>query len=371
MTITDATHALAVQSRRKARLDAVSRRVTGGVRFVDLAARVEPSWVEAVAVVQAVCAQLQPGQAAPAIDAIRVSTSGEVSFAAVASADEVTAVRGVGRLLTEILPTGDCPLSVIEASERASRAPTALISARAFGDALTCLPHAHGPRELAQYVRAAEAAARPAMPAAASETFSTRNINQSIDESLQRYTEVIGRALAAGLRVRGYVSCAFGCPFEGPVTPAAVLRVTRALLDAGVYEVAVSDTIGIGHPGQVRELLAFLGGELPFDRLALHFHDTRGTALANVLAALDAGITTFDAAAGGLGGCPFAPGASGNLATEDLLYMLDGLGVETGVSLAGVAAASDMLAARLDHPLRSRYLQAERASHARIARGIS
>lgn len=204
--------------------------------------------------------------------------------------------------------------------------------------------------------------------AAASETFSTRNINQSIDESLHRYTEVIGRALAAGLRVRGYVSCAFGCPFEGPVTPSAVLRVTRALLDAGVYEVAVSDTIGIGHPGQVRELLAFLGGELPFDRLALHFHDTRGTALANVLAALDAGITTFDAAAGGLGGCPFAPGASGNLATEDLLYMLDGLGVQTGVSLAGVAAASERLAARLDHPLRSRYLQAERASHTGTAR---
>ncbi len=201
--------------------------------------------------------------------------------------------------------------------------------------------------------------------AAASETFSARNINQSIDESLHRYTDVIGRALAAGLRVRGYVSCAFGCPFEGPVTPAAVLRVTRALLDLGAYEVAVSDTIGVGHPGQVRELLAFLGGELPFDRLALHFHDTRGTALANVLAGLDAGITTFDAAAGGLGGCPFAPGASGNLATEDLLYMLDGLGVETGVSLAGVAAASEMLAARLDHPLRSRYLQAEQATRAR------
>lgn len=204
--------------------------------------------------------------------------------------------------------------------------------------------------------------------AAASETFSTRNINQSIDESLQRYSEVIGRAVAAGLRVRGYVSCAFGCPFEGPVTPAAVLRVTRALLDAGVYEVAVSDTIGIGHPGQVRELLAFLGTDIPFDRLALHFHDTRGTALANVLAGLDAGITTFDAAAGGLGGCPFAPGASGNLATEDLLYMLDGLGIETGVSLAGVAAASEQLASALDHPLRSRYLQAEHATRAR-ARG--
>ncbi|MBL8136177.1 MAG: hydroxymethylglutaryl-CoA lyase [Acidobacteria bacterium] len=205
--------------------------------------------------------------------------------------------------------------------------------------------------------------------AAASETFSTRNINQSIDDSLARYAEVIARALAAGLRVRGYVSCAFGCPFEGPVPPPAVLRVTRALLDAGVYEVAVSDTIGIGHPGQVRELLAFLGAELPFDRLALHFHDTRGTALANVLAALDAGITTFDASAGGLGGCPFAPGASGNLATEDLLYMLDGLGVTTGVSLAGVAAASEMLAASLDHPLRSRYLQGARATRARTASG--
>lgn len=203
--------------------------------------------------------------------------------------------------------------------------------------------------------------------AAASETFSRRNINQTIDESLQGYTAVIGRALAAGLRVRGYVSCAFGCPFEGPVTPAAVLRVTRVLLDAGVYEVAVSDTIGIGHPGQVRELLAVLGTEIPFGRLALHFHDTRGTALANVLAGLDAGITTFDAAAGGLGGCPFAPGASGNLATEDLLYMLDGLGVETGVSLAGVRAASETLAVRLDHPLRSRYLQAERATRARSA----
>lgn len=198
--------------------------------------------------------------------------------------------------------------------------------------------------------------------ASASETFSMRNLNQSMDVALQRYTEVIGRALDAGMRVRGYVSCAFGCPFEGPVAPAAVLRVTRALLDAGVYEVAVSDTIGIGHPGQVRQLLGYLGRDVPFDRLALHFHDTRGTALANVLAGLEAGITTFDAAAGGLGGCPFAPGASGNLATEDLLYMLDGLGVHTGVSLAGVAAASSTLAVCLDHPLRSRYLQAEQAT---------
>ncbi len=164
--------------------------------------------------------------------------------------------------------------------------------------------------------------------AAASETFSTRNINQSIDESLHRYTEVIGRALAAGLRGARICVVCVRVSVRGAGDAGAVLRVTRVLIEAGVYEVAVSDTIGIGHPGQVRTLLTFLGGELPFDRLALHFHDTRGTALANVLAALDAGITTFDAAAGGLGGCPFAPGASGNLATEDLLYVLDGLGVQ-------------------------------------------
>lgn len=201
--------------------------------------------------------------------------------------------------------------------------------------------------------------------AAASETFSARNINQSIDESLAGYAAVITGANAAGLAVRGYVSCAFGCPFEGTVAPDAVRRVTGALLEAGVYEVAVSDTIGIAHPGQVRDLLARLMAGLPAHRLALHFHDTRGTALANVLAGLDAGITTFDAAAGGLGGCPFAPGASGNLATEDLLYMLDGLDCATGVSLAGVAAASRALAARLDHPLRSRYLQADEAARRR------
>jgi isopropylmalate/homocitrate/citramalate synthase len=137
-----------------------------------------------------------------------------------------------------------------------------------------------------------------------------------------------------------------------------VHAVSAALLEAGAYEVAVSDTIGVGHPGQVQALVAFLAARLPGDRLALHFHDTRGTALANVLAGLDAGITTFDAAAGGLGGCPFAPGAAGNLATEDLLYMLDGLGIDTGVSLAGVAAASRALASAVGHAPRSRYLQA-------------
>jgi hydroxymethylglutaryl-CoA lyase len=198
--------------------------------------------------------------------------------------------------------------------------------------------------------------------ASASERFSEANIGQSIDESLDRYRRVIAAAVAARLPARGYVSCAFGCPFEGRVAFDAVRRVSAELLAAGVYEVAVSDTIGIAHPGQVLALLSHLMPDIPATRLALHFHDTRGTALANVLAGLDAGITTFDAAAGGLGGCPFAPGASGNLATEDLLYVLDGLGVQTGVDRAGVAAASRRLATRLDHPLRSRLLQADAAS---------
>ncbi len=195
--------------------------------------------------------------------------------------------------------------------------------------------------------------------AAASERFSAANLNQSIDQSLTRYGEVTRTALGAGLPVRGYVSCAFGCPFEGAVSASAVIRVTRALLDQGVYEVAVSDTIGVGHPGQVRALIAALAeAGIPLSRVALHFHDTRGTALANVLAALDLGVATFDASAGGLGGCPFAPGASGNLATEDLLYMLDGLGVVTGVSIDRVVAASAALGSRLSHPPRSRYVQA-------------
>lgn len=198
--------------------------------------------------------------------------------------------------------------------------------------------------------------------AAASERFSQANINQTIDDSLARYAEVAAEAGRHHLPVRGYVSCAFGCPFEGAVAPAAVARVGAALLAMGAYEVAVSDTIGVAHPGQVRAVMTALVATLPRPQLALHFHDTRGTALANVLAALDLGFTTFDAAAGGLGGCPYAPGASGNLATEDLLYLLDGLGLDTGVSLAGVMAASTALQSALGHPLRSRVVQAALAT---------
>jgi isopropylmalate/homocitrate/citramalate synthase len=196
--------------------------------------------------------------------------------------------------------------------------------------------------------------------AAASESFSRRNIHQTIAESLDTYRGVCARAAEATLPVRAYLSTAFGCPFEGRVAPEAVVRVTRALLDMGAYEVAVSDTIGIAHPAQVGELLDALAREVPRERLALHFHDTRGTALANVLVALQRGITTFDASAGGLGGCPYAPGATGNLATEDLLYMLDGFGIDTGVSLDAVLAASRFIEPKLGHRLASRYARASR-----------
>jgi hydroxymethylglutaryl-CoA lyase len=215
---------------------------------------------------------------------------------------------------------------------------------------------------LAGLARAEAAGVREvAIFAAASETFSRKNINQSIAESLVTYQAVCDAAIAAGMRVRGYLSTCFGCPFEGRVTADRVADVAARLLDLGVFEVAISDTIGVAHPGQIPVVLDAVTAQVPLAQVALHLHDTRGTALANVLAGLQYGVTTFDSSAGGLGGCPYAPGASGNLATEDLLYLLDGLGIETGVSIARVMAASVGLQPSLDHPLPSRYVQAERA----------
>jgi len=196
---------------------------------------------------------------------------------------------------------------------------------------------------------------------AASETFSQRNLNQSIEEALQHAAAVCAVAASLGIAVRGYISTAFGCPYEGTVTPAAVIRVAERLLRAGVFEVAISDTIGVAHPGQVRALLRDLRGVVPLAKTALHFHDTRGTALANVLAALDRHVRVFDSSAGGLGGCPFAPGATGNLATEDLLYMLHGLGLARDVDLDAVVAASAAIEPALGHGLPSRYYRAARA----------
>ncbi|OLE98091.1 MAG: hydroxymethylglutaryl-CoA lyase [Cyanobacteria bacterium 13_1_20CM_4_61_6] len=207
--------------------------------------------------------------------------------------------------------------------------------------------------------RAMDAGVRSiALFTAASETFNKRNINMSIEESFENYAPVAVRARGEGMRVRGYVSTAFGCPYEGDVAPEKVLEVCARLLDLGCYEVSVGDTIGVGTPMQVQGVVGMLLQVIPATRLAMHFHDTRGTALANTLAALEMGIATFDASAGGLGGCPYAPGASGNLATEDLVYMLDGMAIESGVDLNRLVAASAIIAPYLDHPLPGRYLQA-------------
>jgi len=194
---------------------------------------------------------------------------------------------------------------------------------------------------------------------AASETFNRKNIRAGVDESIERFRPVVARAKEEKIRVRGYVSTAFGCPYEGHVAPEAVREVVHKLLDLSVDEISVGDTIGVATPAGVYDVIETLyDSGVTRGVLALHFHDTRGTALANVLAGLQCGVTTFDAAAGGLGGCPYAPGASGNLATEDLVYLLEGLGIHTGVTLARVVEASRRLAATLGHRPPGRYLSA-------------
>lgn len=193
---------------------------------------------------------------------------------------------------------------------------------------------------------------------AASETFAQHNINATIAESLERFKPVIEGAKTQQMRVRAYVSTCFGCPYEGEVKPQAVLDVARRLVDLGVDEISLGDTIGVATPRQVADLCQLVLRRIDSGRLALHFHDTRGTALANVVAGLQSGIAIFDASAGGLGGCPYAPGAAGNLATEDLIYMLDGMGIGTGVDLDRVVQASLLIADHLDHGLTSKYFQA-------------
>jgi isopropylmalate/homocitrate/citramalate synthase len=196
---------------------------------------------------------------------------------------------------------------------------------------------------------------------AASETFTRHNINTTIAGSIENFTPAVALAREAGVRVRGYISTAFGCPYEGAVAPEAVRRVAASLLEIGVAELSIGDTIGVATPDQVVKVTETLIPLAGVERLAMHFHDTRGTALANVLTALQLGVSIFDSAAGGLGGCPYAPGASGNLATEDLLYMLHGLGIETGVDLERVVAASAFLARARGMAPASRYYAAATA----------
>jgi hydroxymethylglutaryl-CoA lyase len=195
---------------------------------------------------------------------------------------------------------------------------------------------------------------------AATESFSKRNTNCTIDEGLARFSEVCAEAIARGLRVRGDVSVCLGCPYEGDVAPAQVTRVARALYAMGCYEITIADTIGAGTPGQTRAVIEAVAKHVPVEKLAGHFHDTYGQALANTLAALECGVATFDSSVAGLGGCPYAKGATGNVASEDVLYMLDGLGIETGVDMGKLIAAGDYICAALG-----------RATLSRVARAIA
>jgi hydroxymethylglutaryl-CoA lyase len=208
--------------------------------------------------------------------------------------------------------------------------------------------------------RAAAAGVREiAVFTAASETFNQHNIHAGIDESIERFRPVVARAREQKIRVRGYVSTAFGCPYEGAVSPDAVREVVHKLLDLSVDEISIGDTIGVATPAGVYDVVeALYDSGVSRGVLGLHFHDTRGTALANVYAGLECGIAIFDSSAGGLGGCPYAPGAAGNVATEDLLYLLEGLGIETGVSLPKVVMASRAIAKSLGRRPPGRYLAA-------------
>lgn len=199
---------------------------------------------------------------------------------------------------------------------------------------------------------------------AASETFSRKNINCSIAESLARFAPVAEAARAQGMRVRGYISCVVGCPYEGAIAPAAVAAVAKALDAMGCYELSLGDTIGVGTPGKVRAMIEAVARTVPVARLAVHLHDTYGQALANLYAALELGVATADSSVAGLGGCPYAKGASGNVATEDVVYMLDGLGIETGVDLGQVFEAGRFICAALGREPTSKVARALAAQRA-------
>ncbi len=197
---------------------------------------------------------------------------------------------------------------------------------------------------------------------AASETFSQNNINCSIAESLARFAPAVEKAVSTGMRVRGYISCVLGCPYEGEVAPGKVASLARDLIAMGCHEISLGDTIGVGTPLRAQRLIEAVARETPVDRLALHYHDTYGQALANIFACLELGVSIIDASVAGLGGCPYAPGSSGNVATEDVVYMLDGMGVETAIDIAALTAAGDFIAAQLGRGSGSR------AAHAVAAR---
>ncbi|WP_448043413.1 hydroxymethylglutaryl-CoA lyase [Bradyrhizobium liaoningense] len=203
--------------------------------------------------------------------------------------------------------------------------------------------------------------------AAASEGFSRANINCTIAESIERFKPVLARAKADGIPVRGYISCVLGCPFDGEIKPKAVADLAGTLFELGCYEISLGDTIGVGTPTKAKEMLRAVSASIPPARLAMHFHDTYGQALANLYAGMEEGVRVIDAAAGGLGGCPYAPGATGNVATEDVVYMLEGMGIRTGVDLDLLLAATNTMSGMLGKPPVSRVASALNAKRRRAA----
>ncbi|MBR0753801.1 hydroxymethylglutaryl-CoA lyase [Bradyrhizobium jicamae] len=201
--------------------------------------------------------------------------------------------------------------------------------------------------------------------AAASEGFSRANINCSIADSIERFKPVLARAKADGVKVRGYISCVLGCPFDGEIKPKAVADLARTLWDLGCYEISLGDTIGVGTPLKAREMLRAVKAEVAADRLAMHFHDTYGQALANLYAGMEEGVRVIDSAAGGLGGCPYAPGATGNVATEDVVYMLEGMGMKTGVDMEKLLVTTNAMSVVLGKPPVSRVASALNAKKIR------
>lgn len=201
--------------------------------------------------------------------------------------------------------------------------------------------------------------------AAASEGFSRANINCTVAESIERFKPVLARAKEDGVRVRGYISCVLGCPFDGEIMPKAVADLAERLWDLGCYEISLGDTIGVGTPAKAKEMLRAVNANIPPTKLAMHFHDTYGQALANLYAGLEEGVRVIDAAAGGLGGCPYAPGATGNVATEDVVYMLEGMGVSTGIDMDRLLAATNEMSAVLGKPPVSRVASALNAKKRR------
>jgi hydroxymethylglutaryl-CoA lyase len=199
----------------------------------------------------------------------------------------------------------------------------------------------------------------------ASETHNKKNVNKTIAATLAAFQDTVPPALAAGLKVRAYVSTVYGCPYEGAVDPAKAVELCHALRALGCYQISLGDTIGVATPRQVRDVLSRVLADIPGPEVAVHFHDTRGTALANILVAVEMGITTIDSALGGLGGCPYAPGASGNVATEDVIYMLEGMGVRTGVNLDKLVDAARLASTLVGHEMPSKFYRAYMGARAR------